>query len=628
MKFVKLQLQKILMRLDIIAAFFVLFLAMLLSLRAGIKQQFEFTLGGVLSFTTASGYLCVRNRLFAFPEERESPAGNDIRLLLNILFFGLLGFSILIFYLRTDLYVRPLDYFIAVSLMAVLIMAEIVISPPGKFGKYSIILKIILLGLSLEFSQALLYPSVLGNDPWVHQAFTETLLNTGRIPEGSQYTHLPFMPLEVAQFLLVTGLDYKLGALLSISVLQVVVDALFAFLLGKKLFGVKAGFIASLLLVTANHHVYMGFIGIPNTLGATLILPVIYVLMIKVQRGDSNLFRFIAYGLMAALILTHSVSTLALLFILFVMWISGYSYNKIQSITGTPAVEGKTVLFFLLAVSGYWTFVSGHTYLLIEGIQNILGSISFEVNPLPLLVNPSISEQIFAYAGILMFFALSFFGLFFMISRYGHSDSFVLAMAAVSVFGIAAFSLITNTSGSTLGDRWLYFAVIMLALPVSLMVTALHDTFKARWISSFAPCLLVGFLVFFMIVSPEANHDNRAFNSNLLRYSMVTSEIRGYETLLDKSPGTLMTDWYAYNTMSLYFGQPPGKFMPLDDNLKTKSFDGTEGKLIIVRKEVSQRPVQIKQGILDLDYDPESLLLEDGFSRVYDSCGLTGYIKN
>ncbi|MBA7544273.1 hypothetical protein ES705_36625 [subsurface metagenome] len=97
--------------------------------------------------------------------------------------------------------------------------------------------QIILIALSLEWSVLLLFPSIVGIDPWTHQLITLDILDKGHIVGGG-YQHLPIYHVAIGITSLITGLSYKMATMLFISFLQVVCGVLFISLLGKHLPGV------------------------------------------------------------------------------------------------------------------------------------------------------------------------------------------------------------------------------------------------------------------------------------------------------------------------------------------------------------------------------------------------------
>ena len=191
---------------------------------------------------------------------------------------------ILIFRFRPDLYERPLLYFIISALMAGLIACQIVFS--REQYKSVILSQIIILGASIPWSQLLLYPTVIGVDPWYHQNVTLKIIEFATIPDGG-YSHLPLFHLIIAINSLFLDLNYKIAAMFSVSIAQIVCNVLFIYLLG--IFTTKnnrVGLFSALMVILAGHHIYELW-SIPNGF-APLLSIVSHIKEVKAYRGFYN----------------------------------------------------------------------------------------------------------------------------------------------------------------------------------------------------------------------------------------------------------------------------------------------------------------------------------------------------
>ena len=327
---------------------------------------------GIFSFLACAVYLLTRRNLplSAIPSIDQIRANPWLYKVLNILFFLLLSYSILSIYLIPELYTRPLGYFISIALMAAIVAVEILFLSPNKSRIYFALFKIIILGLSLRWSQQLIFPSLVGIDPWAHQWFTLKILDAGHIPEGWGYSKLPVFHLITGAAMLITDLNYKMATMLSIGLLQVVCDTLFVFLLGRFILNAKVGLLAALLLMVANLHIVYGFWTIPNTAAVTLILPIIYLLF-KIRKEKPTLAVSLSLLLMAVLILTHPIVTMCLAILLFVFWAGFQIYARLYGEKSATPVTLTIAILFTVAMFGYWTYVSGH----LSGLARYMGEV-------------------------------------------------------------------------------------------------------------------------------------------------------------------------------------------------------------------------------------------------------------
>jgi hypothetical protein len=244
---------------------------------------------------------------------------------LNISFYILLLLAILSIYLRPELYVRPLSYFIIASVIFPVIILEIFYS---KNITNHILVQIIIFGLLLEFSELLIFPSSLvGVDPWWHQTVTMKIINGGYIPTNTIYSNLPIFHLEVALTSILSSFDYKYAAMFSISFLQVFLETVFTFLIGKHIFNSKIGLLAALIAVIANTSISFGFSPIPNTLGPPILLIIIY-LLISVESIKSKI---LALLFMIVLVLMHTISAFISVLVIFLGFLLSTIYSGYYS---------------------------------------------------------------------------------------------------------------------------------------------------------------------------------------------------------------------------------------------------------------------------------------------------------
>ncbi|MBA7483891.1 hypothetical protein ES707_19408 [subsurface metagenome] len=205
-------------------------------------------------------------------------------------------------------------------------------------------------------------------DTWVHRLTTVGWLNAGHI-EGGIYQQLPIMHLTIGATSLITGLGYKMAAMFSISLLQAVCNVLFIFLIGRLLFNAKVGMLAALLMGIANWYIFFGYWTIPNALGATFVVVIIY-LVLKFYK-DRVAAVMPLYGLMiVALLLTHAIATLWLAILLFTFWLSFLFYSRFfkERLAVFPLLAAA--LIFTAAMLSWWTFGSGDMQSLVYHLRH------------------------------------------------------------------------------------------------------------------------------------------------------------------------------------------------------------------------------------------------------------------
>lgn len=546
---------------------------------------------------------------------------------LNVIFFILFICSIFYIHFRDDIYTRPLLYFIIISILSGIVALEILFYPRNKKNICFILFQIIGIGLNLQFSELLIFPNIVGIDPWFHQMFTLKILDTGFIPEGYSYSKLPLMHLCTGATQLITGLNYKISTMLTISFFQVSSGVFFIFLLGRYVFNKNIGLLAGLFLVTSSYFIRLGFWTIPNTIAAVLILIIVFLLF-KVNIKERLIIKSLAVIFMITLILTHTISAMCMAILLFTSTIVFFIHSKKYHIHKKIPVTYTIAIFFTVSMFSWWTYASGH-------LTNLLSLIKwgFSVDvfnkdlPKELISNiiypVSISEQIFNQLGMFLFFSLSFIGCFYMISRkYGTSYTFTMAIIGITPLAIGFFTLITEHS--VLEARWFYFAQMLLSLPLAIAFFSIVNTRKNKYSKSMLISTLTVIISFLMIISTIANVDNTTFSPKTgVRHGFTDSELKGMQTadrLWDKTIGSdrLYANnlkWAGYNTE------------PICEGLYTKNFTKYGKMLILIREEITNNNFLLFNTPYSLNYEPKKLLLIQGYSKVLDFGKVDGFVN-
>ncbi len=580
---------------------------------------------GILCFLVFTGYLILRRFFYPslIPSFDDLRCSNRFYITLNILFFLLLSYSIISIYLRSDPYIRPIGYFIATAFMAVIVADEILFLSPQKPHIYFALCKIIIIGLSLQYSQILIFPSVVGVDPWYHQWFTLKILDNGYIPEGLAYSKLPLMHLMIGMASLVTDLGYKMATMVSISSIQVICDALFVFLLGRFLINTKVGLLAALLLNVSNYHIHFGFWTIPNTMAATLILPIMFILL-KMRKDKLFIGTLVAMFLMGTLILTHPLADMCLAILLFAFWAGNEVYTKLFHEEKTNRSVTLTIsILFSIGMFAYWTYVSGHimvlTILIKYGFRTDILEVSYQY-----LSNVPFWEKIFSNIGMFLFFSLSFIGCLYMLSKQFRSrNRFSTTICGIIILCIAFFSLLAGKR--VLVGRWYYFSQILLAIPLSLSLFLLNGIFKNKFKKGFLMSFSVFTLSFLLIMSPSANRDNHLFSPNSgTRNALIESELQAMETISEIWNGKVGSDRRSHFPYS--YDQINQEFVNIDNSFKTGDFTEYQNILILVREEIWNLPLTPAK--LRLEYDLFIALEKQNFSHIYNCGSVSGYLKN
>lgn len=506
--------------------------------------------------------------------------------LISGFFFLFFGCSVLALHFRPEVYVRPIAYFIFTALMASAVAVEVVISASNWKCRSVILAQSAVIGFSLQASELLIFPNVVGIDPWAYQWFISQTLQLGHVAAGSQYTTIPMFPLYVAATSLLSSLGYKLSVSLSVGLSLVVVGVLFVFLIGKSLVSEKVGLLGALAFVIANNITYFAIWTIPNTLGAVYLLIGIY-LIIQLRGRNTTSHLALEFIVMGSLILAHTLSALAMALALFSGLLGMLLCRRLYGREARTYLTFATATFFTVVMFLWWTYGSTSLAQLVNHLRNV------ELAPLQAaaaatVVNMSLSERIFDFVGSYSFVALSLIGCFYMVSKkFGNARTFVFVFMALPLtfLGFSSF-----TGLYLLSDRWIGLAQMLLTIPLALALLLFVQLVRG---SRTRPAFL-GVVVFclslLLILSPPGNVDNRVLTPNTLRASLTVSELQAMGTLTQKSQGNLVSDQYYTSASTYYFNKTTTEIVTF------WQANVTPNDLLLIRTEMAGRPSQ--EGVL------------------------------
>ncbi len=224
-----------------------------------------------------------------------------------------------------------------------------------------------------------------------------------------------------------------------------------------------------------------------------------------------------------------------------------------------------------------------------------------------------------------LFFSLSFIGCFNILSKqFRNSNRFITTIGGIVILCLAFFPSIIGMY--IISERWYYFSQILLAIPLSLSILLINGIFKHQLMKGFLMSLSIFILAFLLIMSPQANIDNRTFSTNSgIRYALTDSELQAGNTISTIYNETIGIDWY-YGHLFRY--QLDSKYISIDNSLDTGDFRMLSDIMIIIREETMNHPLfRPYQSPLNINYNPFLTLEEQNFSRIYNCGSVSGYLQ-
>lgn len=590
--------------------------------------------GVLMIFITlaCAAYLVVRPRLSGdFPSLPTREASTlRLRLVINILYFLLFSLSVLSIALRSTPYARPVIFFILVGLLGGLLAYESCLVLPGKGYEAFVLAKCILLGLLLRLVPQAIFPGVIWFDSWYHGFVVRDMLATAQIPElgAMTYSRLPVLHLQVASGMLLTGLNYKYTFMYLISTLQVAVVAIFSFALAKRLFSDHTvALLAALIACVADLMVAYGIYAFPNVLAMMYASACIYMILVA-RRGGSPSIGGLAIFLMAIMILTHTVASLAMAVLLLCLWGGFHVFQRVFSLKRVRSpVNMFTVALFIVAMLFWWMYASGHFFLLVQAVRWAFQVDRFQLpapeQALAYMTSIPLHEVILDRLGYFIFYGLSAMGSLYMVSKRAKSGGFGFGLALGGVIFASIGFIGSAVQVYFHSVRWYFMSQLFLALPAGVGIVALSsraDRFRPVFTGALVACL-----TFSMVSNTVANFDTPVISSSrLVRHAFIESELVSMDEILSRWDETVSSDTHTNVYVSAMHDRDAVDFSEALDQGDMLLLGDS---LIVVRDTITRDPFYVRGTIWKLDFDLDELLDSQGFMRVFDSGTVRGYLR-
>lgn len=575
----------------------------------------------LLACFACAGYLLLRKRVTLLV------SAPDRTMLYDAGWLVAWGTAIAVYALRPEPYERPLAFFVFVALSCGFIVAKVIRCQLSSKDIAITLTQAVAIGLSLVWTVTLMYPSLVGLDPWTHRGIVLSGLDTGEwlaYPAGHRAWYI-----FVATVMQTTGLEYRL-ATMAVSFVQVVGGALMLFLLGRRIAGTRVGLLAALILSFSSWHIFFGYWTIPNGLGLILLLLAVY-LVIKYHDKASKWLAGTAALAVLLLLFTH---TLAIVWLIALLCI----WTVLVLTSGCRLTRGRVLLPLVgvgVSVGTLWAI--GPLSQLLELLFTYgLNPIRTGLTQLPGLVGNGATgtffldtiaqpswETVFNASGMVLGFVIAIAGCLWLLSKPHRSTSSWFVVVSFCFF--LATGIVPALFGmSVIEHRWWYTAQAFGVIPVAVAVISLHKVGKGVVVAAG-----VAVLSFLMMIGLPCNMDNYTFSKNqLVRYALTQGELDAAEWALAECDSSIGVDAYYTFVANMLPKEQGDRLVGINKEILSKDYDSLEHDIILIRDAIAYEPFALGEGrVYKLLYDPNVELIASGYELVYSAGGVNGYVR-
>jgi len=502
-----------------------------------------FSLGAILSLLISrrSDKIIITNGVKK--EKKHISRFSEIVLIISLC---LSVFSIVIFLNSKQNYYLPLQYFLIVSLIGLLISMQILFSKSlSKHETYLILLEIFILSGIVSVSFLFLFPGPYGNDAPYHVEFIKSIIASGNTQSyHGQYQNYPGYHLLFVFIDLITGLcNLKIAQ--SVIALVQVLFLTFVFILTKKLLNEKVALISTLLVSLSPHILQPRYVYFPCAFTAVFSILVIYLLLYpNYSNSKTTIFFLLLIVVFITTVFFHPLPPAILVIAFFVIFITRISLirSKKLEISRTNILFISIFTLVTLFTLIWWMKPIGNQQSLFSTlvllVKNALRKFDFTaveratLAPLYSLIDITLIDLGFT---ILILFGIA--GAFYTLRRICinniekslQNKEKLLYLSTIALIFIPVPYLLTLIFPQSLPDRWFPFIEILASMFAGIGILVIFKRLK-RYKLHYTLLFVLFITIFFMITTPTVNPNNQLYAKELSGRSALTqSEIGAAE---------------------------------------------------------------------------------------------------
>jgi len=561
---------------------------------------------------------------------------------LNLSFYLIFLTCILIY--STNLYYRPISYFILICVLAGIIASQILYVREGD-RVTSILLQIFLLSILIRVGIFYNFPSLMGYDAYFHANMARIISNTGFVAPlqiSSKYFYYPLAHIFISATQLMSKIDVKDAIFYSIGFANIFITAAI-YLIGKKIEGPQMGLLATLLLNLNNQNIVTGIANItPGSLVLCYFIFIIYAIFSEKQELK---YTGLILSITILMVLTHQLTTFVVLLAVVTIYLGKYLHNHLYKDSPFGTNGFNYILFFVVSLQTYWTFtyVTSETsffemiFLPLIGVLKAGTSYSSDELIMGTVTNQDALEVLLLHISYL---ALPFFAIGGVLAWFSREDAkkinkFSIALVVVILYSFA-YGIPLLGMRNFLTSRWFPLISVFLVLVAASYILKLISLFdfskKAKIPAIFIIVLLFSFV---MVTTPGINKDNPLVaKDTTVRNQFKNIEIQAIKTISGKYSRDLLLD-SPYDSC-LFYCNPGYDYSNATyfniQHIQTGEID--RDPIVLLRKSTLKEPISVndpnRYGVNSIQTLPEEFFKRfeaPNYALVYNNKEVIAYIE-
>ncbi|RJQ27859.1 MAG: hypothetical protein C4589_07790 [Peptococcaceae bacterium] len=522
---------------------------------------------------------------------------NDKLLFQLLLIIYLLCFSFSVIILHT-FEVRPIIYYIVITIIATVVLLEILFFDTIKNKSNIVLLQIMLLSLNIIWGVSLKYFFFIGRtDPIVHAWYIDNLLNYGHVTDVFEiYKSFPLWHILCSFIYYVPGLyipSYKIMFITNGLIYSMAIPTIF--IISMKIFkNKKVALLQSLFVCFYPSFIYFGMSSIARDIVSFLELILILLLL------DKNIpKKLLAIILTFIMIIYHTASMPFIIIIFFVIFLLQKTYHIKEK-------KFITVDFLILAVVMslfYWIYIAHDLFLIL--IDNAFSTSPSGVLTKSIIYTPL--NELINYLQYALWLIFIIYGVLWSLQSKIASDY-------AKIFCLAGFLMVTVTfpgpalllnklaSSLNLGrfEEYIFLFISMVGA-----VGLMGMFYKSNIYSKIFAISLFSLMCFLSISNDFTASDNPMVKRLFYTFYLTREEIVAFEHVVSITGGYLMSDYITtrYLKSSPYMDR--SHILEVDGK-NMKFLRNNEEDILLIRiQELNKRPLKFfTSGTGKFELDP------------------------